>query len=182
MKRLCLIVAMCVLAARMFAQEDVVVAQDTLNHWLTYNIPGQTVIDSLGIPDLEGEFQYLESDGSYHNPWHYFSLGLTLWMVSDTIGSPSSVEYIKITDDDSLTTTTFVTTKGIRIGTPKKQVLDLYEAFQVLDLNEAHWDKPYDVRYIVPLDRLWIGDPYEATIIEFYKDKVFSIEMGYFWE
>jgi len=49
-------------------------------------------------------------------------------------------------------------------------------------LNEAHWDKPYDVRYIVPLDRLWIGDPYEATIIEFYEDKVFTIEMGYFSE
>ena len=182
MKRLCLIVAMCVLAARMFAQEDVIVAQDTLNHWLTYNIPGQTVIDSLGIPDLEGEFLYWESDGNYHNPWHYFSLGLTLWMVSDSIGSPSEVEYIKSTEDDSLTTTTFVTTKGIRIGTPKKQVLDLYEALQVLDLNEAHWDKPYDVRFIVPLDRLWIGDPYEATIIEFYEDKVFTIEMGYFSE
>jgi hypothetical protein len=103
-------------------------------------------------------------------------------MVSDTIGSPSSVEYIKITDDDSSTTTTFVTTKGIRIGTPKKQVLDLYEALQVLDLNEEHWDKPYDVRYIFPLDLLWIGDPYEATIIEFYEDKVLTIEMGYFSE
>lgn len=182
MKRFSLIVAMCVMGTRMFAQEDVVVAQDTLNHWLTYNIPGQTVIDSLGIPDLEGEFQYLESDGNYHQNWDYFSLELTLWMVSDTIGSPSSVEYIKITDDDSSITTTFVTTKGIRIGTPKNQVLDLYEAFQVLDLDDAHWDKPYDVRYIVPLDRLWIGDPYEATIIEFYKDKVLSIEMGYFGE
>ena len=180
MKRLSILVMMCFLLASGFAQEGVV-AQDTLNHWLTYNIPGQTVIDSLGIPDLEGEFQYLESDGNYHQNWDYFSLGLTLWMVSDTIGSPSSVEYIKITDDDSSITTTFVTTKGIRIGTPKKQVLDLYEAFQVLDLNED-WDKPYDVRYIVPLDLLWIGDPYEATIIEFYKDKVFSIEMGYFSE
>lgn len=180
MKRLCLIVAMCVLAARMLAQEDVVV-RDTLNHWLTYGIPGQTVLDSLGKPDIKGEFEYWESDANYHQNWEYPSLGLTLWMVSDTIGSLSKVEYIKITDEP-LITSTFVTTKGIRIGTPKKQVLDLYEAFQVLDLDDAHWDKPYDVRFIVPLDRLWIGDPYEATIIEFYKDKVFTIEMGYLSE
>ena len=171
MKRLCLIVAMCVLAARMFAQKEVLV-QDTLNHWLTYNIPGQTVIDSLGIPDLEGEFLYWESDGNYHNSWHYFSLGLTLWMVSDSIGSPSEVEYIKITDDDSLTTTTFVTTKGIRIGTPKKQVLDLYD---------AHIDKTYEVLHKDP-NLLLIGNLYEGTIFHFTDDKVTIIEMGYLSE
>ena len=172
----------CFILTSGFAQEAVFFGQDTLNHWLTYNIPGQTVKDSLGIPDLEGEFMYWESDGAYHQNWHYFSLGLTLWVVSDTIGSASKVEHIKITDDDSLITPTFVTTKGIRIGTPKKQVLDLYEALQVFDLDEAHWDKTYDVRYIVPLDELLIGDLYEATIIDFYEDKVFSIEMGYFSE
>ena len=172
----------CFLLTSGYAQEESVFAQDTLNHWLTYNIPGQTVVDSLGIPDLMGEFVYWESDGSYHQSWDYFSLGLTLWVVSDTIGSASMVEYIKITNDDSLITTTFVTTKGIRIGTPKKQVLDLYEAHQVLDMHEEHWDKPYHVRYFVPLDRLLIGDLYEATIIEFYKDKVLTIEMGYFFE
>ena len=172
----------CFLLTSGYAQEESVFAHDTLNHWLTYNIPGQTVIDSLGIPDLEGEFEYWESDANYHQKWDYFSLGLTLWVVSDTIGSASKVEYIKITDDVSLITTTFVTTKGIRIGTPKKQVLDLYEAHQVLDMHEEHWDKPHHVRYFAPLDRLLIGDLYEGTIFDFYEDKVFTIEMGYFSE
>ena len=163
---------MCVLAARMLAQEDVVVAQDTLNHWLTYNIPGQTVLDSLGKPDIKGKFEYWESDGNYHQNWDYFSLGLTLWMVSDTIGSPSSVEYIKITDDDSSITTTFVTTKGIRIGTPKNQVLDLYE---------AHIDKTYEVLHKDP-NLLLIGNLYEGTIFHFTDEKVTIIEMGYLSE
>lgn len=171
MKRLCLIVAMCVLAARMLAQEDVVV-RDTLNHWLTYGIPGQTVLDSLGKPDIKGEFEYWESDGNYHQNWDYFSLGLTLWMLSDTIGSPSSVEYIKITDDDSSITTTFVTTKGIRIGTPKKQVLDLYD---------AHIDKTYEVLHKDP-NLLLIGNLYEGTIFHFTDEKVTIIEMGYLSE
>ena len=155
----------------MFAQEDVVVAQDTLNHWLTYNIPGQTVIDSLGIPDLEGEFQYLESDGNYHQKWDYFSLGLTLWVFSDTIGSASKVEYVKITDEP-LITSTFVTTKGIRIGTPKKQVLDIYN---------AHIDKTYEALHKDP-NLLLIGDFYEGTIFYFTDDKVSLIEMGFFSE
>jgi hypothetical protein len=72
MKKLGLLILICACFSGGYAQNDVV-AQDTLNRWLTYNIPGQTVIDSLGIPDLEGEFQYLESDGNYHQKWDYFS-------------------------------------------------------------------------------------------------------------
>ena len=170
MKRLCLIVAMCVLAARMLAQENVVV-RDTLNHWLTYGIPGQTVLDSLGKPDIKGEFEYWESDANYHQNWEYPSLGLTLWMVSDTIGSLSKVEYIKITDEP-LITSTFVTTKGIRIGTPKKQVLDLYD---------AHIDKTYEVLHKDP-NLLLIGNLYGGTIFHFTDEKVTIIEMGYLSE
>lgn len=162
--------AMCVLAARMLAQEDVVV-RDTLNHWLTYGIPGQTVLDSLGKPDIKGEFEYWESDANYHQNWEYPSLGLTLWMVSDTIGSLSKVEYIKITDEP-LITSTFVTTKGIRIGTPKKQVLDLYD---------AHIDKTYEVLHKDP-NLLLIGNLYEGTIFHFTDEKVTIIEMGYLSE
>ena len=172
MKKIGLVILICACISGGYAQEEGVVAQDTLNHWLTYNIPGQTVVDSLGIPDLMGEFVYWESDGSYHQSWDYFSLGLTLWVVSDTIGSASKVEYIKITDDDSLITTTFVTTKGIRIGTPKKQVFDIYN----VDI-----DKTYDVLH-KDSNHLLIGDLYEGTIFDFYEDKVFTIEMGYFSE
>lgn len=161
---------MCVLVARMFAQEDVIV-RDTLNHWLTYGIPEQTVMDSLGIPELEGEFEYWEADGNYHNQWDYFSLGLTLWMVSDTIGSPSKVEYIKITEEP-LIASIFVTTKGIRIGTSKKQVQDLCG---------AHRDKTYDALHKDP-NLLLIGNLYEGTIFHFNGDKVSFIEMGYFSE
>ena len=92
-------------------------------------------------------------------------------MVSDTIGSASKVEYIKITDEP-LITSTFVTTKGIRIGTPKKQVLDIYN---------VHTDKTYDVTHKVQ-NQLLIGNLYEGTIFDFYEDKVLSIEMGYFSE
>lgn len=171
MKKLCIYVMTCFLLTSGYAQKESVFVQDTLNHWLTYNIPGQTVIDSLGIPDLEGEIDYWESDGNYHQQWDYFSLGLSLWVVSDTIGSTSKVEYIKITDEP-LITSTFVTTKGIRIGTPKKQVLDIYD---------VHIDKTYDVPHKVQ-NQLLIGNLYEGTIFNFHEDKVFTIEMGYFSE
>ncbi|MBQ1780244.1 MAG: hypothetical protein II001_02290 [Bacteroidales bacterium] len=161
----------CFLLTSGYAQKESVFVQDTLNHWLTYNIPGQTVIDSLGIPDLEGEIEYWESDGNYHQKWDYFSLGLTLRVFSDTIGSASKVEYVKITDEP-LITSTFVTTKGIRIGTPKKQVLDIYD---------VHIDKTYDVPHKVQ-NQLLIGNLYEGTIFNFHEDKVFTIEMGYFSE
>ncbi len=161
---------MCVMGTRMLAQEDVVV-RDTLNHWLTYGIPGQTVLDSLGKPDIKGKFEYWESDANYHQNWEYPSLGLTLWMVSDTIGSLSKVEYIKITDEP-LITSTFVTTKGICIGTPKKQVLDLYD---------AHIDKTYEVLHKDP-NLLLIGNLYEGTIFHFTDEKVTIIEMGYLSE
>ena len=171
MKKLCIYVMTCFLLTSGYAQKESVFVQDTLNHWLTYNIPGQTVIDSLGIPELESNLGYWESDGNYHQQWDYFSLGLSLWVVSDTIGSTSKVEYIKITDEP-LITSTFVTTKGIRIGTPKKQVLDIYD---------VHIDKTYDVPHKVQ-NQLLIGNLYEGTIFNFHEDKVFTIEMGYFSE
>ena len=135
MKKLCIYVMTCFLLTSGYAQKESVFVQDTLNHWLTYNIPGQTVIDSLGIPDLEGEIEYWESD-------------------------------------EPLITSTFVTTKGIRIGTPKKQVLDIYD---------VHIDKTYDVPHKVQ-NQLLIGNLYEGTIFNFHEDKVFTIEMGYFSE
>ena len=171
MKKLCIYVMTCFLLTSGYAQKESVFVQDTLNRWLTYNIPGQTVIDSLGIPELESNLGYWESDGNYHQQWDYFSLGLSLWVVSDTIGSTSKVEYIKITDEP-LITSTFVTTKGIRIGTPKKQVLDIYD---------VHIDKTYDVPHKVQ-NQLLIGNLYEGTIFNFHEDKVFTIEMGYFSE
>ena len=60
MNRIVSFLLMCLVNVCGFAQNEDVVVQDTLNHWLTYNVPGQTVVDSLGIPDLEGEFEYKE--------------------------------------------------------------------------------------------------------------------------
>ena len=154
----------CFLLTSGYAQKESVFVQDTLNHWLTYNIPGQTVIDSLGIPDLEGEIEYWESDANYHQKWDYFSLGLTLWVVSDTIGSASTVESIFLTDNPS-----FVTTKGIHIGSPKEQVLDLY--------GVQKGKTPFGIIYRDP-DLLIIGTIYEGIFIQFSDDKVSMISTG----
>ena len=154
---------MCVLVARVFAQEEVIV-KDTLNHWLTYGIPGQTVLDSLGEPDVKGESEYWESDANYHQRWEYTSLGLTLWIVSNSHYTEYNVESIFLTDNPS-----FVTTRGIHIGTPKKQVLDLYD---------AHTDKTYSVLHKDPPNLLMIGTIYEGTIFHFTDDKVSMIVIG----
>ena len=148
-----------------FAQEAGFVGQDTLNHWLTYGIPGQMVLDSLGEPDVKGELEYWESDANYHQSWEYTSQGLTLWMLSDTRGSASTVESIFLTNNPS-----FSTTKGIRIGTPKEQVLNLYD---------AQSKNPYedDVIY-VNSNLLIIGNIYEGTFFRFTDDKVSMIATG----
>ena len=163
MKKLGLLILICACFSGGYAQNDVV-AQDTLNRWLTYNIPGQTVVDSLGAPNAKGEFEYYESDGGFHQQWEYTSLGLTLWVVSDTIGSASTVESIFLTDNPS-----FVTTKGIHIGSPKEQVLDLY--------GVQKGKTPFGIIYRDP-DLLIIGTIYEGIFIQFSDDKVSMISTG----
>ena len=164
MKRLCIYAISCFLLTSGFAQEAGFVGQDTLNHWLTYDIAEQTVLDSLGAPDAKGEWEYWDDDANYHQRWEYTSLGLTLWIVSNSY-QEYIVETIFLTDNSS-----FVTTKGIHIGTPKEQVLDLYD---------AQSKNPYeDGVFYVNSNLLIIGNVLKSTLFRFTDDKVSMIVIG----
>ena len=164
-KSLCIVVMTCFILTSGFAQETGFFGQDTLNHWLTYGIPGKTVLDSLGQPDVKGEFEYWESDANYHQSWEYTSLGLTLWIVSDSYHTIFIVESIFLTDNPW-----FSTTKGIRIGTPKEQVLNLYD---------AQSKNPYeDGVFYVNSNLLIIGNVLKSTLFRFTDDKVSMIVIG----
>jgi hypothetical protein len=105
---------------------------EVLNGWLGYECEQKTVIDSLGIPDYKGEDNYWGVTGSYVQKWEYKSIGLILYMESIEYEGNKKVFEIELTAPS-----TFVTSKGIGIGSTLDMVLEKY----VNEINK----KPSDI-------------------------------------
>ena len=132
---------------------------ETLNGWLTKNVPEKIIIDSLGNPEVKGEDVFWEGTANYVQKWEYGSLGLILFMESDELGNDKKVFHIEI-HSPSL----FKTSKGTGIGSSKKDVLVSYA--NVINKNESDSDV------------IVIGSVYGGTCFYMVNEQVSSIFIG----
>lgn len=132
---------------------------ETLNGWLKKNVPAKIIIDSLGNPEVEGEDVFWEGTANYVQKWEYRSLGLNLFMESDELGNDKKVFHIEI-----FSPSLFKTSKGIGIGSSKKDVLVSYA--NVINKNESDSDV------------IVIGSIYGGTCFYMINERVNGIFIG----
>ncbi|MCL2131404.1 MAG: hypothetical protein FWH36_02960 [Lentimicrobiaceae bacterium] len=132
---------------------------EILNEWLKRGINQKIVIDSLGTPSEKGEDEYWGGTGTYVQEWKYKNLGLILDMESDELGEDKKVFNIEVISPSS-----FITSKGIGIGSSVDLVLRKYAK----EINKENSEQNIII----------IGSIYEGTYFFVNEDKVSKFIIG----
>jgi hypothetical protein len=99
------------------------------------------------------------ADGAYHQTWQYAECGITLGMVSQQKGAAKSIESITIDSPSRLSTK-----QGIRIGSPKKMVVNAYKSQLNNEMSNS--------------ETLVAGSIYGGLIFQFQNGRVSRIFLG----
>lgn len=128
---------------------------------LALGLPAARVIALHGEPGERGRDEIWEADGAHHQDWSWPHLGLTLDMVSDSREGEKKI--------GSVTTrapSTLATAKGITIGSPRGEVLELYGA-----LRDPEFPVDDKAQFIA-------GSIYGGLMFTFADDKVTRLFLG----
>lgn len=133
--------------------------KEIIDEWLRITIPGQVVINKLGVPEKKGKDEYWGATGTYMQNWIYSDLGIMLEMESERQGEEKRVFSITMVHPSKLSTS-----QGIVIGSNAGSVWEKY--YNSIDSSNT------DFNTIV------VGSIYDGTIFTIEEDSVIRIFIG----
>lgn len=130
---------------------------------LKMSMSAADVVKLHGEPARRDKIEESPVDGAYHQGWYYPQLGLSIGMSADTRKGAQSINSITIQKPATLTTA-----KGVTIGSPRADVLELYGPLRDREMAEVTDER---TEFIA-------GSIYGGMMFDFAGGKVTRIFLG----
>jgi hypothetical protein len=127
---------------------------------LRHGMSAAELIKAVGDPAKKGRVEPWEADAAYHQTWEYPAAGLVIDMVADARKGPQTLGSLTVTAPSML-----ASLRGIRIGSPRADVEQQYDAVRDREMEEPGGD-------------IIAGSIYGGLIFAFKDGKVAQMFLG----